>query len=53
LGAEALQRAAVKAGIQKNGFLLEFIPMEIGAGMTKGPMWPIAKNWLKQFQLVF
>ena len=34
----------VKTGIQKNRFLLKFIPMEIGAGMTKTHMWPIVKN---------
>jgi hypothetical protein len=37
----------VRTGIQKYRFLLEFIPMEIGAGMTKRHMWPIAKNCLK------
>jgi hypothetical protein len=39
LRARALQRAGVKTGNQRlkinsSGFLLEFIPMKIGAGMT-------------------
>jgi len=41
----------VKTRIQKNRFLLEFIPMEIGAGMTKTHMWPIAKIAQKTNQL--